>query len=140
MKFLLKKILIILLMSFFVTNISFAASFNWTKVTKAKDGSFEFYYDKKTVFKVGQNTYFWQMTNNLKNIEDNVYSSITHNMANCETHEVKALIYSSYERPMGRGMLSMEAVVPADFPDYFEWVYYDKETTVQGEVLNEICD
>jgi|SRR6056300_306238 len=140
MKFLLKKILIILLMSFFVTNISFAASFNWTKVTKAKDGSFEFYYDKKTVFKVGQNTYFWQMTNNLKNIEDNVYSSITHNMANCETYEVKALIYSSYERPMGRGMLSMEAVVPADFPDYFEWVYYDKETTVQGEVLNEICD
>jgi hypothetical protein len=80
------------------------------------------------------------MTNNLKNIEDNVYSSITHNMANCETYEVKALIYSSYERPMGRGMLSMEAVVPADFPDYFEWVYYDKETTVQGEVLNEICD
>ena len=140
MKFLLKKILIILLMSFFVTNISFAASFNWTKVTKAKDGSFEFYSDKKTVFKVGQNTYFWQMTNNLKNIEDNVYSSITHNMANCETYEVKALIYSSYERPMGRGMLSMEAVVPADFPDYFEWVYYDKETTVQGEVLNEICD
>lgn len=140
MKFLLKKIFIILLMSFFVTNISFAASFNWTKVTKAKDGSFEFYYDKKTVFKVGQNTYFWQMTNNLKNIEDNVYSSITHNMANCETYEVKVLIYSSYERPMGRGMLSMEAVVPADFPDYFEWVYYDKETTVQGEVLNEICD
>lgn len=127
-------------MSFFVTNISFAASFNWTKVTKAKDGSFEFYSDKKTVFKVGQNTYFWQMTNNLKNIEDNVYSSITHNMANCETYEVKVLIYSSYERPMGRGMLSMEAVVPADFPDYFEWVYYDKETTVQGEVLNEICD
>lgn len=140
MKFLLKKIFIILLMSFFVTNISFAASFNWTKVTKAKDGSFEFYSDKKTVFKVGQNTYFWQMTNNLKNIEDNVYSSITHNMANCETYEVKVLIYSSYERPMGRGMLSMEAVVPADFPDYFEWVYYDKETTVQGEVLNEICD
>ena len=140
MKFLFKKIFIILMVCSFSMNISFAASFNWTKVTKAKDGSFEFYYDKKTVFKVGQNTYFWQMTNNLKNIEDNVYSSITHNMANCETYEVKALIYSSYERPMGRGMLSMEAVVPADFPDYFEWVYYDKETTVQGEVLNEICD
>ena len=140
MKFLLKKILIILLMSFFVTNISFAASFNWTKVTKAKDGSFEFYYDKKTVFKVGQNTYFWQMTNNLKNIEDNVYSSITHNMANCETYELKILIYSDYKRPMGRGMFDIEVVIPADFPDDFEWIYYDKETTMQGLVLNEICD
>ena len=139
MKFLFKKIFIILVICFFSTNISFAASFNWTKVTKAKDGSFEFYYDKKTVFKVGQNTYFWQMTNNLKNIEDNVYSSITHNMANCETYEVKALIFSSYERPMGRGMLDMEAIVPADFPDYFEWIYYDKETSVQGKVLNKIC-
>ena len=124
----------------FSMNISFVASFNWTKVTKAKDGSFEFYYDKKTVFKVGQNTYFWQMTNNLKNIEDNVYSNITHNMANCKTYEVKALIYSSYKRPMGRGILDIEAVVPADFPDYYEWVYYDKETTVQGQVLNEICN
>jgi hypothetical protein len=140
MKFLFKKIFIILMVCSFSMNISFAASFNWTKVTKAKDGSFEFYYDKKTVFKVGQNTYFWQMTNNLKNIEDNVYSNITHNMANCVTYEVKALIYSSYKRPMGRGILDIEAVVPADFPDYYEWVYYDKETTVQGQVLNEICN
>jgi len=140
MKFLLKKILIIILMSFFVTNISFAASFNWTRVTKAKDGSFEFFYDKKTVFKVGQNTYFWQMTNNLKNIEDNVYSSITHNMANCETYELKILIYSDYKRPMGRGMFDIEVVIPADFPDDFEWIYFDKETTMQGLVLNEICD
>ena len=140
MKFLLKKILIIILMSFFVANISFAASFNWTRVAKAKDGSFEFFYDKKTVFKVGQNTYFWQMTNNLKNIEDNVYSSITHNMANCETYELKILIYSDYKRPMGRGMFDIEVVIPADFPDDFEWIYFDKETTMQGLVLNEICD
>ena len=139
MKFLLKKILIIILMSFFVANISFAASFNWTRATKAKDGSFEFFYDKKTVFKVGQNTYFWQMTNNLKNIDDNIYSSITHNMANCETYELRILIYSDYKRPMGRGMFDMEVVIPADLPDNFEWIYYDKDT-VQGHVLNEICD
>ena len=140
MKFLFKKIFIILVICFFSMNISFAASFNWTKSTKAKDGSFEVFYDKKTVFKLGQNIYFWQMTNNLKDIKENVYSTITHNMANCETYEVKALIYSSYERPMGRGILNMEAVVPVDFSDYYKWIYYDKETTVQGQVLNEICN
>ena len=140
MKFLFKKIFIILVICFFSMNISFAASFNWTKSTKAKDGSFEVFYDKKTVFKLGQNTYFWQMTNNLKDIKENVYSTITHNMANCETYELRILIYSDYKRPMGRGMFDLEVVIPADFPDNFEWIYYDKETTMQGLVLNEICD
>jgi len=140
MKNLFKKIFIVLVISFYSANISDAATFNWTYASKAKDDSFELHYDKKTVFQLGDKTFFWQMTNNFKEINNNVYSTIIHNMVKCETYEVKALVYVDFERPMGRGSPTTEAIVPVDFPDYHEWIYYDKNNTVQGQVLSEICD
>jgi hypothetical protein len=80
------------------------------------------------------------MTNNFKEINNNVYSTIIHNMVKCETYEVKALVYVDFERPMGRGTPITEAIVPVDYPDYHKWIYYDKNNTVQGQVLSEICD
>jgi len=140
MKLFFKKILIILFSNILFTNIVYSATFNWTKVAKAEDGSFEIFYDKKSVLRNGVNIYYWQMINNLKDIEDDIYSSISHNMANCDSYEMKPLTIVSFKSPMGRGPTDMELIIPKDAPDYFKWEYFDKKTTMQGLVLSDVCN
>ena len=140
MKLFYKKILIILFSNILFTNIVYSATFNWTKVAKAKDGSFELFYDKKSVLRNGQFIYFWQMMNNLKDIEDDIYSNISHNMVNCDSYETKQLTLVTYKSPMGRGARDLEIIIPKDLPDYFKWEYFDKKTTMQGLVLSEVCN
>ena len=81
----LKKISLIIIFNFLLIHSVSSATFEWTKVIRSKDDTTELYYDKNTVFKVGNNVYFWQLTNNLRNIKDNIFSTISHIMVNCKS-------------------------------------------------------
>jgi hypothetical protein len=133
-----KFFLIIFLYSCFASN-SFSTTFNWTKVTVSENGTTELFYDKDTVFKVGGNVYFWQLTNNLKNVKENIFSTISHIMANCNTFEARNITYTDFKRPMSRGTSDMEMIIPESQPDYFDWIYYSEKQTIQGLVLKEVC-
>jgi len=133
-----KFFLIIFLYSCFTSN-SISTTFNWTKVIVSKNGSTELFYDKKTVFKVGANVYFWQLTNNLANVKENIFSTISHIMVNCNTYEARNITYTDFKRPMSRGASDMEMIIPESQPDYFDWVYYSEKETIQGLVLKEVC-
>lgn len=133
-----KFFLIIFLYSCFTSN-SISTTFNWTKVTVSENGTTELFYDKDTVFKVGGNVYFWQLTNNLKNVKENIFSTISHIMANCNTFEARNITYTDFKRPMSRGASDMEMIIPESQPDYFDWVYYSEKETIQGLVLKEVC-
>jgi len=135
-----KKLFFFLIVSnLFFNNLS-AASFNWTKynITETKDA--EWFYDKKTIFKVGSYRFYWIMTNYLKDIENNVYSVIGHHMANCETNESKWITYTSYNSPMGRGSVDMDVVIPEVVPEDFIWNYWDPNKTIYGAMIEEICN
>ena len=135
----LKKISLKIIFNFLLINSALSATFEWTKVIKSKDDTTELYYDKNTVFKVGNNVYFWQLTNNLRNIKDNIFSTISHIMVNCKSFEARNITYTDFRRPMIRGNFDTEMIVPESLPDYFEWIYYDKNETIQGIVLDEVC-
>ena len=133
-----KFFLIIFLYSCFTSN-SISTTFNWTKVTVSENGTTELFYDKDTVFKVGGNVYFWQLTNNLSDIKENIFSTISHIMANCNTYEARNITYTDFKRPMSRGASDMEMIIPESQPDYFDWIYYSEKQTIQGLVLKEVC-
>lgn len=135
----LKKISLIIIFNFLLIHSALSATFEWTKVIKSKDDTTELYYDKNTVFKVGNNVYFWQLTNNLRNIKDNIFSTISHIMVNCKSFEARNITYTDFRRPMIRGNFDTEMIVPESLPDYFEWIYYDKNESIQGIVLDEVC-
>ena len=135
----LKKISLIIIFNFLLIHSALSATFEWTKVIKSKDDTTELYYDKNTVFKVGNNVYFWQLTNNLRNIKDNIFSTISHIMVNCKSFEARNITYTDFRRPMIRGNFDTEMIVPESLPDYFEWIYYDKNETIQGIVLDAVC-
>ena len=136
MKSFIIKISIILLLS---SNFSFAANFNWTKVATTDDNASEWYYDKKTVFQVGDHKYYWILTNYLKDIEDNIFSVVGHHMVNCKTNETRWISYAGYDRPMGRGNIVDTYIIPEIALEYFEWKYFDPKTTY-GVLLKKVCN
>ena len=60
-------------------------------------------------------------------------------MVNCKSFEARNITYTDFRRPMIRGNFDTEMIVPESLPDYFEWIYYDKNETIQGIVLDEVC-
>ena len=82
-----KKIFFIFIFFSFLTTITNAANFNWTKYNTDIDGTTEWYYDKKSILKVGSYKFYWVLTNNLADIKDGEYSTINHHMVNCDTFE-----------------------------------------------------
>ena len=116
-----------------------AATFNWTKFNITEEEDTEWFYDKKTILKVGSYRFYWILTNYLKNIEDNVYSVIGHHMVNCGTNESKWITYTSFNSPMGRGTVDMDVVIPVVAPDSFKWDYFSPSETIYGGMLKEIC-
>jgi len=133
------KIFLITYILLTTVNSASSAKFKWTKVIVSKNGSTELFYDKDTVFKVGGNVYFWQLTNNLANVKENIFSTISHIMVNCNTYEARNITYTDFKRPMSRGASNMEMIIPESQPDYFDWVYYSEKETIQGLVLKEVC-
>ena len=130
------KIIIFYLLSF---NAVFSATFNWTIVPETRNSSSEAFYDKKTVFFVGEYVYFWQLTNKLEDINDGIYSVITHNMANCDTYELRVISYSDYKKPMGKGSADLEMIIPEVNLKMFDWRYFDRNKSIQGAVLDKVC-
>ena len=116
-----------------------AATFNWTKFNITEEEDTEWFYDKKTILKVGSYRFYWILTNYLKNIEGNVYSVIGHHMVNCGTNESKWITYTSFNSPMGRGTVDMDVVIPAVAPENFKWDYFSPDETIYGGMLKEIC-
>ena len=116
-----------------------AATFNWTKFNITEEEDTEWFYDKKTILKVGSYRFYWTLTNYLKNIQDNVYSVVGHHMVNCGTNESKWITYTSFNSPMGRGTVDMDVVIPAVAPEKFKWNYFSPDETIYGGMLKEIC-
>jgi hypothetical protein len=135
----LKNFFLIILLYLCLASNAISTTFNWTKVTVSENGTTELFYDKDTVFKVGANVYFWQLTNNLANVKENIFSTISHIMVNCNTYEARNITYTDFKRPMSRGASDMEMIIPESQPDYFDWVYYSEKETIQGLVLKEVC-
>jgi hypothetical protein len=135
----LKNFFLIILLYLCLASNAISTTFNWTKVTVSENGTTELFYDKDTVFKVGANVYFWQLTNNLANVKKNIFSTISHIMVNCNTYEARNITYTDFKRPMSRGASDMEMIIPESQPDYFDWVYYSEKETIQGLVLKEVC-
>ena len=140
MKKKIKVIFLIIIFNFFLNHSAYSETFKWKKVVRSKSNSTELFYDDNTVLKVGNNVYFWQLTNNLGNIKDNIFSTISHVMVNCKTFEARNITYTDFKRPMMRGDHNFEMIVPENLPDLFEWIYYDREETIQGIVLDQVCE
>jgi len=134
-----KKIFYIFLFFSFLTTITNAANFNWTKYSIDEDETKEWYYDKKSILKVGSYKFYWILANNLKNIEDDEYSIIGHHMVNCDTFETKWITYTGYNSPMGRGGVTMDFIIPEDMPEAFKWEYFDPVDTIYGGLMDIVC-
>ena len=132
-----KMIFLITFILISVNNVN-AATFNWKKAASTVDSSSTWYYDKKTVFKVGGFIYFWQLTD-YKKIVDGEGSVITHSMVNCDTYEMRWIIVASYSSHMGKGKIVTAVILPEFDKDYFKWDYYDPENTTQGALLKKVC-
>ena len=134
-----KHILFIILLYFLFSSKVYAASFKWTSVG-INEGDTEWFYDRKTVFKVGDYRYYWILANYLKNIEDDIFSVIGHHMVNCTTQETKWITYTSYNSPMGRGEMIDSWIIPEIDLEYFQWEYWDYETSIYGQLIKEVCE
>ena len=134
-----KKIFYIFWFFSFLTTITNAANFNWTKYSIDEDETKEWYYDKKSILKVGSYKFYWILANNLKNIEDDEYSIIGHHMVNCDTFETKWITYTGYNSPMGRGGVTMDFIIPEDMPEAFKWEYFDPVDTIYGGLMDIVC-
>ena len=135
-----KKTFLIILIYTLFSSSSISASFNWTKIKEASSDEMAIFYDKKTVFKVGEYIYFWQLTNYLKNIENDIHSIIVHNIVNCDTYELKIVSYADFKRPMARGMVDLEMIVPEQDIELFKWNYFDKNSSAGGPIITEVCN
>ena len=133
-----KKTILTLLVILISTNTLHSASFNWTKVATTIDGDTVWYYDKKSVFKVGSYKFYWQLANYVKNYDEDK-SVISHSMVNCDTYEMKWISYTGYAGHMGKGTITFESIVPEADIEYFKWNYFDPKTTSQGAVLKKVC-
>ena len=126
-----------MVLGFLWSSISFAANFNWTGAARSE--SSVWYYDKKSVFKVGNYKFFWQLVN-YNERKDGIESVIFHAMVNCDNYETRWLTNTSYSRKMGKGRIVMEFIVPEDIPEEFDWTYYHPKNTTQGIVLKKVCE
>ena len=135
-----KKIVILILFFLSFNFSSYSATFNWTKVDESEDGTFEMYYDKKTVLSTGRYFFYWQLLNYKKKQDNNILSLITHNMVNCETSALKLISYTDFKDNLGKGSSDFEMIVPEDEPESFKWIYYDTNTTIQGKVIKSVCN
>jgi len=134
-----KKLLGIVVLGLLWCNISFAVNFNWKKVSTSQNNTSAWYYDKKTIFKIGIHKYFWQLTDYLDDADEE-NSVITYTIVNCDTYESKWIIYASYSGQMGRGQLLDDFIVPEFKIELFKWEYYDPKETMQGAVLKKVCN
>ena len=123
------------------SNTLHAADFQWTKIVTTSDRATEFYIEKKSIKKVGKLHFYWLMANYLKHEENddpNVNSVITSNILNCKTSEVKTVTYASFNSNRARGNINTEIIIPDEDINYFDWNYYDEDTSL-GMVIQEIC-
>ena len=136
-----KKILHLFFIFIISSNTVHAADFKWTKIVTTSDNATEFYIEKKSIKKVGKLHFYWLMANYLKHEENddpNVNSVITSNILNCKTSEVKTVTYTSFNSNRARGIINTEMIVPDEDINYFDWNYYDEDTSL-GMVFQEIC-
>ena len=135
-----KKFILFIIITFFISTNTYAAKFNWSKVVESADNSTIFYIDKRTVFKFGKYIYFWQLSDYIK-VEDPEYekSVITLMKADCDRFEVKWISIAAYKKNMGKGILMDEFLVPEYQPSEFTWKKYDKTRTNQGVIINKAC-
>ena len=132
--------------SFISLNKGLLESIAWNSLTKKEIRVFiylysclQWYYDKKSVFKVGNYKFFWQLVN-YNERKDGIESVIFHAMVNCDNYETRWLTNTSYSRKMGKGRIVMEFIVPEDIPEEFDWTYYHPKNTTQGIVLKKVCE
>ena len=134
-----KKLILLLIVTSFTSNILYANNFNWTKVITSKDGNTAWYYDKKSIRKVGNYKFYWHLADYLKDYDEDK-SVVSHSMVNCDTYEMKWITYTGYSDHMGRGTINFESIVPEDDITYFKWEYFDPKTTVQGLITKKVCN
>ena len=136
-----KKILHFFFIFIISSNTVYAVDFKWTKIVTTSDNATEFYIEKKSIKKVGKLHFYWLMANYLKHEENddpNVNSVITSNILNCKTSEVKTVTYTSFNSNRARGGINTEIIIPDEDINYFDWNYYDEDTSL-GMVIQEIC-
>ena len=136
-----KKILYLFIIFLFSMSTLHAANFSWSKIVTTSDRATEFYIEKKSIKKVGKFHFYWLMANYLKHEEGddpNVNSVITSNILNCKTSEVKTVTYISFNSNRARGKINTEMIIPDEDINYFDWNYYDEDTSL-GVVIKEIC-
>ena len=135
-----KKIILLFLSTFFILTNAHSANFNWSKIVEAADRKSVFYIDRKTIFKIGELIYFWQLTDYVVSENpDEEKSVVTHVIANCDTYEMKFVSLAAYERNMARGNLLSQFIVADEQPDAFKWAYFDPKRTNQGYIINKAC-
>ena len=133
-----RKIFFYSLIIFFITNISKANTFRWTKGSETFDGNTVFYYDKKTIYHIGSYKFFWQLVDYRKDYDEDK-SLIAFTMVDCEIYNLRWISYTGYSEHMGNGKVTIEYIVPEVDPNYFEWQYFNPENTAQGAVMKKVC-
>ena len=132
-----KKILATVVLILLVCNTSFAADFKWTRSTTSD--SSDWFYDKKTVFKLGSYKYFWQLIENKKRDKDGIKSTIMHAMVDCNNLKTRWITNTSYSESKGTGQVIIEFIVPEESQEFFYWMDYNPRTTNQGRLLERVC-
>ena len=133
------KIFLSIFFIFLFSNVSMGANFKWTFVGKTGDSTSNWYYEKKSVFKVGDYRYYWILSDYLKDVTDGISSVIGYHMVNCNTNESKWITYTGYSLPMGKGRVVSDYVIPEISKEHFEWRYFSPKNTVYGSLLNKVC-
>ena len=101
-----KRIILVVIFILISTNALHATKFNWTDGMKAKDGSTEFYIDKKSIKRIGNYIYYWTLANYLKYEEGentDIKSVISFHRIDCNDMGYQIILMSLYGEYMGRG-------------------------------------
>ena len=141
LRFLMKKLFIIILVLFFSVKTTYAEDYSWSRVVSTTDKYTDFYIDKKSVRKVGKFHYFWMMADYIKLEKDddpNIRSNITFNILNCKTNEFKMVTHTSFTLNKAKGRIDMDEIIPDFDISYFDWQYFSEDTSF-GMVFSKVC-
>lgn len=128
------KILLFFILFVFYNNTSSSEDFSWNKVVTSKDGSNEFYFDRKSIRSIGNYNYQWLMTNYLKGTEE-VKSDISYVTVDCKKNRIQIVIWSEYSENDAQGQIRGHSL---STKEELEW-YNAKDGTITSALVESSC-
>ena len=129
------KFFSLFLLFLFYNGVSLSQDFSWKKVVISKNGSNEFYLDRKSIRSIGNYNYQWLMTNYLKEF-DEVKSDISYTTIDCKRNRMQIVIWSEYSEHDAKGQITGHSL---STDDELEWANA-KDGTIMSALIKSSCD